>query len=641
MKYSTDIKDYYRRAWGLEDRPKFKYGGSWADWMSNFSDQMSFEEYLQMDIKTKKPHALDRKAKGGRIGFDEGTKPIITKEQFIELRTTHKNKTNAEFAEILNKDWKPSWQAESFNAKNVNKRMKDYRKDFPKNFDYKGSKADVAITEKKMIEFWGNDKYQEHKKNFSDKKLKNKYITDKNYKELSIEKKQAKSKKSLVLKKKKLAAMDADAREAFIAKEAEEAAARTRKNRGQIMKFNKNPRNFKSILWGNLVDRTYQNYYKDESGKLKLKPVGLESPPFKLSEDSLKLIKSKPELNRVDMEKITLIDKNNKPFKWDTLESYVNKGNALNSKGQPMSWDEITKPYKIKEFINTEGLTQTINKATIPNYDPKKHVKTSGWHITHNTSFNKVPWETHIAPARANIQEGQARKKFLNLWDGSEKDFKEGKITKEDRFKLRKQAVNTYKTTMEPITEIKYSLSKKEHGAATPIEKLFKKAGIKLTSGQIQKAQTFLRSAMNKGQNVFKFVPNKLVRKGGGAAVAVLDYSLFHHLFGVPQTEALIAAGGWLTKNELAGKGIFAASQMAGIMEEDQPTNLSELVGLPGPYKEDDTFMVDRMKDGDESMNWAMNIKEKKEVPEEKVEVPQTKENNLTGVDQYLLHRYK
>jgi len=68
MPYSTDIKDYYRRAWGLEDRPKFKYGGSWADWMTNFSDQMTFEEYLRMDIKTKKPHALDEKADGGRIG---------------------------------------------------------------------------------------------------------------------------------------------------------------------------------------------------------------------------------------------------------------------------------------------------------------------------------------------------------------------------------------------------------------------------------------------------------------------------------------------------------------------------------------------------------------------------------------------
>jgi len=80
MPYSTDIKDYYRRAWGLEDRPKFKYGGSWADWMTNFSDQMTFEEYLQMDIKTKKPHALDEKADGGRIRkkFNSGGMEIQT-----------------------------------------------------------------------------------------------------------------------------------------------------------------------------------------------------------------------------------------------------------------------------------------------------------------------------------------------------------------------------------------------------------------------------------------------------------------------------------------------------------------------------------------------------------------------------------
>ena len=64
---STYIQDYWRRAWGLEDRPKFKYGGSWADWMANFSDQMTFEEYLRMDLKEKKPHILDRKADGGKV----------------------------------------------------------------------------------------------------------------------------------------------------------------------------------------------------------------------------------------------------------------------------------------------------------------------------------------------------------------------------------------------------------------------------------------------------------------------------------------------------------------------------------------------------------------------------------------------
>jgi hypothetical protein len=68
MAYSTDIKDYYRRAWGLGDRVPFKYGGTWADWASNYEDQMTFEEYLKDDTIVKKLHALDRKADGGRIG---------------------------------------------------------------------------------------------------------------------------------------------------------------------------------------------------------------------------------------------------------------------------------------------------------------------------------------------------------------------------------------------------------------------------------------------------------------------------------------------------------------------------------------------------------------------------------------------
>ena len=79
MAYSTDIKDYYRRAWGLEDRPKSKkyaghYGGTWADWLTNYSDQMTFEDYLRDDTIVKTLHALDRKAEGGRIGFKD--KPL-------------------------------------------------------------------------------------------------------------------------------------------------------------------------------------------------------------------------------------------------------------------------------------------------------------------------------------------------------------------------------------------------------------------------------------------------------------------------------------------------------------------------------------------------------------------------------------
>ena len=59
---------------GPVKRYGFKYGGSWADWKTNYEDQMTFEEYLQDDSIVKKPHFLDRKADGGRIGFAD--KPL-------------------------------------------------------------------------------------------------------------------------------------------------------------------------------------------------------------------------------------------------------------------------------------------------------------------------------------------------------------------------------------------------------------------------------------------------------------------------------------------------------------------------------------------------------------------------------------
>ena len=514
------------------------------------ADGVNMPEWFVKDLVTKKAEELgvELKADGGRIGFAEGPKPILSRSKFVELRIKYKNThTNTEFAELLNKDWRPS-HTESFHKDNVSKRIKDARHLFPDNFDYKGSNLKRAITEKQMTDLWGNDKYQEHKKNFSDEALRRKYSSDLEYKNLPIEKKQEKSKKAIVLKKKKIAAMDPDAREAFIAKEAEEAATRTRKKRGQLMKFNKNPRDFKSILWGDLVSRTYANLW---------------DAPFKFSKESLELIKSKSELNRGDMEKITLIDKNGKKFNWNTIESYVKEGNALNSKGKPMSWDEITKAHKIKEFINKEGLAQKINKATIPNYDPVTHQKSSGLHIAHNTSFKDGPWETHIAPYRANIQEGAARRIFNNLWAGADTEFKEGKINKQKRFDLRKKAVTDYYKTMEPITDIEYGLSKKQHGAATPIEELFKKIGIKLNSGQVKKAQVFLRSALNKGQDISRFIPLP-----GRAGAAAIDYSLFNFVFGVPGPTAAVGASAWLSKNRLPAQMVGTQAHAMSFMDE-------------------------------------------------------------------------
>jgi len=205
-------------------------------------------------------------------------------------------------------------------------------------------------------------------------------------------------------------------------------------------------------------------------------------------------------------------------------------------------------------------------------------------------------------------------KKFVNKYFTDEGKLKEkwtkGNISDVDKANIKKSYV-----WLENVKNAKANAKK----VVPVVEKEFKKFGITLNKDQVNKAKTFLRSAMNKGQNVFKFMPNKFVRKGGGAALAVLDYSLFHHLFGVPQTEALIAAGGWLTKNDIIGKQIFNTASMAGIMEENQPQNLSELIGLPGPYKEDDEVGTERLTE----------MKEVMEVPTKK----------LTGVDQYIINR--
>ena len=131
----------------------------------------------------------------------------------------------------------------------------------------------------------------------------------------------------------------------------------------------------------------------------------------------------------------------------------------------------------------------------------------------------------------------------------------------------------------------------------------FKKFGITLTSDQANKAKTFLRSAFNRGQDIFKFIPNKFIRKGGGTVAAAIDYSLFHYLFGVPNTEALISAGGWLKGLDKAPlqKAIQSTSAIAGMQEE--PETFRDLIGLSGPYKEDDVVMTERMKTADETMN--------------------------------------
>ena len=59
----------------------FKHGGSWADWMSNHSDQMTFEEYLKIDMD-KPVHPINKNAGGiietGNIARRPGAVPPLS-----------------------------------------------------------------------------------------------------------------------------------------------------------------------------------------------------------------------------------------------------------------------------------------------------------------------------------------------------------------------------------------------------------------------------------------------------------------------------------------------------------------------------------------------------------------------------------
>ena len=140
------------------------------------------------------------------------------------------------------------------------------------------------------------------------------------------------------------------------------------------------------------------------------------------------------------------------------------------------------------------------------------------------------------------------------------------------------------------------------------VNKKFKSLGITLTTDLKSKAHTFLRSAFNKGQDISAFMPK--ITRGG---VAVLDYALFHHLFGVPGTEALIGASGWLTKKPQLGKSIVTTAMMAGMQEEGKEKEKeNEVDRKPLVWKQGILEVADNMARG-----------------------------GLSGVDQYMLNRYK
>jgi hypothetical protein len=278
---------------------------------------------------------------------------------------------------------------------------------------------------------------------------------------------------------------------------------------------------------------------------------------------------------------------------------------------------------KIREIKNNKNLSENEKKKLLQIEDNKlmKYVALSDGYKTVTLSNNK-PYGEVFQKSKSmdmldifpDMTEKEA-KKFVNKYFNDKGKLKDkwnidpNKISDADKEGIKKSYI-----FLENIKSAKANAK----SVIADVDKEFKKFGITLTADQANKAKTFLRSAFNRGQDIFKFIPNKFIRKGGGTVAAAIDYSLFHYLFGVPNTEALISAGGWLKGLDKAPlqKAIQSTSAIAG-MQEQAPETFSELIGLPGPYKEDDVFMTERMKSADKFMNLK-------------------KEPEATGVEKYI-----
>ena len=78
--FGGEIPDHLKKK-AEGGRVGMKFGGSWADWMSNHSDDMTFEEYLQIDMD-KPIHPVNKNTGGiietGNIARRPGAVPPLS-----------------------------------------------------------------------------------------------------------------------------------------------------------------------------------------------------------------------------------------------------------------------------------------------------------------------------------------------------------------------------------------------------------------------------------------------------------------------------------------------------------------------------------------------------------------------------------
>ena len=113
-------------------------------------------------------------------------------------------------------------------------------------------------------------------------------------------------------------------------------------------------------------------------------------------------------------------------------------------------------------------------------------------------------------------------------------------------------------------------------------------------------------------QDVYNTIPFKGARIAPSAAAAVLDYSFFTNVMGIPSAEAALGAANWFTKNKDAarkiGDAIIAVTEGSLTVDEFIKANGNLLTEIAKasvestPISKDDNIMDDRLKEMDQAM---------------------------------------
>ena len=387
---------------------------------------------------------------GSRPGYSG--KPYLDQTKFIEEFTKQRidsNKTTAEFVKYLNDNYKPSAQTDKFNIGNVDRRMRVLQEKglIPTDIVTKGSKADLALTPKKYISLLGEEGYAAVKDNPTLLKSRYEYAREMKNNPNFLDQRKIRRQNWV----------DSLSPEEYEEKVAKPARIKNAEKRGNFPKFTVDRKNSKSMMWKDLVSRTYET----------------KGQPYFEFETPLESGKN---YNTADMKKIVLIDKNGNRFTYDTLFDDVKKiaGEA--------EFKNFKNTYDQRAFMNKEGITTELNKL----YGNKPGSMKSVFNIQHIEGFNKNPFKVHMTFADQNLNEAYSRRTFT------------AEFGKADTYSKKKTAINNYYNSLGE--DIVAQIGKKSKGESKTLINLLDKTGIKLTDSQTTGA-TSLDEVMKKIEN--------------------------------------------------------------------------------------------------------------------------------------------